>query len=74
MVFTDGYLYCYQVSSFRTKVKADGEAKDLKSKGYNSFVVIADLPELDGTWFRVRVGYFNSLDEALKNRSTLIKD
>lgn len=74
MVFTDGYLYCYQVASFRTKVKADGVAKDLKSKGYNSFVVIADLPELDGTWFRIRVGYFNSLDEALKNRSTLIKD
>ena len=74
MVFTDGYLYCFQVASFRTKVKADGVAKDLKSKGFNSFVVLADAPELDGTWYRVRVGYFNSLDEALKKRSLIIKD
>jgi OmpA-OmpF porin, OOP family len=74
MVFTDGYLYCFQVSSFRTREKAEGEAQELKSNGYNSFVVIANLPELDGTWYRVRVGYFNSLDEALKKRSTIIKD
>jgi outer membrane protein OmpA-like peptidoglycan-associated protein len=74
MVFTDGYLYCFQVSSFRTQQKAEGEAQKLKSSGYNSFVVIANLPELDGTWYRVRVGYFNSLEETLKKRSTIIKD
>ena len=74
MIFTDGYLYCFQVGSFRTKEKADSEAQNLKSRGYNSFVVIANMPDLDGTWYRVRVGYFNSLDEVLKKRSILIKD
>lgn len=73
MVFTDGYLYCYQVSSFRSRAKAEQESSELKAKGFDSFVVIADSPDLDGTWYRVRVGYFNTLDEALKNRSLLIK-
>lgn len=74
MVFTDGYLYCFQVASFRSKEKADEEASDYKAQGFDSFVVGANLPDLDGTWYRVRVGYFNSLSEALKKRSTLIKD
>lgn len=74
MVFTDGYLYCYQVSSFRNKIKAESESSELKTKGFNSFVVIANSPDLDGTWYRVRVGYFNTLEEALKNRSLLIKN
>lgn len=74
MVFTDGYLYCFQVSSFRTKEKAEDEADGLRMQGYDAFVVIANLPDLDGTWYRVRVGYFNSLSEALKTRSLIIKD
>ncbi|MDY0082612.1 MAG: OmpA family protein, partial [Ignavibacteriaceae bacterium] len=74
MVFTDGYLYCYQVSSFRTRGKAEQEAANLKTRGFSSFVVIADSPDLDGTWYRVRVGYFNTLEEAMKNRSLLIKN
>ncbi|MBK7229266.1 MAG: OmpA family protein [Ignavibacteriales bacterium] len=74
MVFTDGYLYCFQVASFRTKEKADEESANYKAQGFNTFVVIANLPELDGTWYRVRVGYFNSLEEALKKRSLIIRD
>ncbi len=74
MVFTDGYLYCFQVASFRTKAKAESEANSLKASGFNAFVVSVNLPELDGTWYRVRVGYFNSSEEALKRRSILIRD
>ena len=74
MVFTDGYLYCFQVASFRTKEKAEVESESYKAQGFNTFIVIANLPELDGTWYRVRVGYFNSLEEALKKRSLIIKD
>ncbi len=66
MMFTDGYLYCFQVSSWRTRIKAESEAKRLESNGYNSFIVMADLPELGGIWYRVRVGYFNSVDELKK--------
>jgi OOP family OmpA-OmpF porin len=68
MIFTDGYLYCVQVSSWRARAKAESEAMRLESEGYNSFIVIADLPELDGTWYRVRVGYFNTFDEANRVR------
>lgn len=64
MIFTDGYLYCFQVSSWRSREKAESEMKKLKAKGYNAFIVVANLPELDGTWYRVRVGYFESMQEA----------
>ncbi len=74
MVFTDGYVYCFQVSSFRTREKANEEIQNLKSSGLDAFVVIAELPELDGTWYRVRVGYFNSLEEAMNKRSMIIKE
>lgn len=74
MVFTDGYLYCFQVASFRTKEKADEEASNYTAQGFNTFVVVANLTELDGTWYRVRIGYFSSLDEALKKRSLIIRD
>lgn len=68
MIFTDGYLYCVQVSSWRAREKAESEAKRLESDGYNAFIVIAELPELDGTWYRVRVGYYNTFDEANRIR------
>ena len=74
MVFTDGYLYCFQVASFRSKEKADEEAANYSAQGFNTFVVVANLPDLDGTWYRVRIGYFNSLDEVLKKRNLIIKN
>ncbi len=69
MIFTDGYLYCFQVSSWRSREKAESELKRLKAKGYDAFIVVANLPELDGTWYRVRVGYFGSMAEAESVRS-----
>lgn len=71
MIFTDGYKYCVQISSWRDKLKAEEEVQKLKSKGYSAFVVEANLPELDGIWYRVRVGYFDTLDEARKIRSVI---
>jgi len=68
MIFTDGYLYCVQVSSWRVRAKAENEARRLESDGYNAFIVIAELAELDGTWYRVRVGYYNTFDEANRIR------
>jgi outer membrane protein OmpA-like peptidoglycan-associated protein len=71
MIFTDGYLYCVQVSSWRARDKAESEARRLESDGYNAFIVIAELPELDGMWYRVRVGYYNNFDEANKIRESV---
>ncbi|MBK9099364.1 MAG: OmpA family protein [bacterium] len=71
MIFTDGNTYCFQVSSFRYRSQAEKEALQLRNKGENAFVVEANLPELDGTWYRVRVGYFNSLSEARQKKEEL---
>lgn len=73
MIFTDGYKYCIQVSSWRNKEKAESEVNKLKTQGYNAFSTEANLPELDGVWYRVRVGFFDSLDEARKVKSQLIR-
>jgi OOP family OmpA-OmpF porin len=63
MIFTDGNKYCFQVASFRTFAEAERVAKRFIDKGANAFVIEANLPELDGIWYRVRIGYFESLSE-----------
>ena len=62
-IFTDGNKYCFQISSWRHKSKADKEASKFKTKGYNAFVMKAKVPGKGGTWFRVRIGYFDTLEE-----------
>jgi outer membrane protein OmpA-like peptidoglycan-associated protein len=71
MIFTDGYLFTVQVSSWRSRAKAESEAKRLQDQGYNAFIIIAELPDLDGTWYRVRIGYFNTFEEASKVREKI---
>jgi hypothetical protein len=73
MIFTDGSLYCFQVSSHRTRERAEKDAQKYRGLGYDVFVVEANLPSLDGIWYRVRIGYFNSLGEAREKRSELIE-
>lgn len=63
-IFYDGSEYNIQVSSWRNKEKAEQEVRRLRNKGYNSFVLIANLPEKGGTWYRVRIGSLKSQKEA----------
>lgn len=63
VIFTDGRLYCFQVSSWKLKNQADRELSRLKGAGHNAFIQEANIPG-KGKWYRVRVGYFNSLQEA----------
>lgn len=63
MIFTDGTKYCFQVASFRTYAEAEKVAKKFLDKGENAFIIEANLPELDGTWYRVRIGYFDTISE-----------
>lgn len=55
--------FTVQVASSREKEDADGIAARLKKKGYDAFVVPADIPG-KGKWYRVRVGVFPTKEEA----------
>ena len=74
MIFTDGNLYCYQVSSWRQRIKAEQEVNRLTALGANAFITeVTDIRGLRGTWYRVRIGYFNSLQEARNSKAGIIK-
>jgi hypothetical protein len=62
--YTDGKLYCFLLSSFRDKNFADEEAKKLILDGHNAFVIEAYPYNNYQVWYRVRIGYFNTLEEA----------
>lgn len=64
LIFRRGNEYNVQVSSWRSSIKANDEVKRLRSQGHDAFVVQAYLPSKGGTWHRVRIGGFNSVDEA----------
>ncbi|MBU1680733.1 MAG: SPOR domain-containing protein [Bacteroidetes bacterium] len=63
-IFTDGNFFVIQVSSWKNKNTAQNEMKKFKNKGYDSFIVEARPSHKSGVWFRVRVGYFSTLEEA----------
>jgi len=65
-IYTDGNYYVVQKSSWKNKNQAESEVKRLKKQGLNAFYNSVELPERGGTWYRVRIGYFNTLDEAEK--------
>lgn len=60
-IFTDGTKYSFQVSSWKNKSKAVSEVARLKSEGHNSFITEGYVR--GAIWYRVRIGYFNSLEE-----------
>jgi hypothetical protein len=69
----NGTLYCIQLSSWRNEKIANDEAKNLLSKGFDSFVAIVELPNNGGIRYRVRVGYFTSLEEAQIIKKLILK-
>ncbi len=64
LIFYDGKNFNFQVSSWRDRIKAEQEVKRLRSLGFNAFVAEAFLPQKGGTWFRIRIGFFKSKEEA----------
>ncbi|MHC1737279.1 MAG: SPOR domain-containing protein [Ignavibacteriaceae bacterium] len=65
-IFSDGSTFVVQVSSWPDKNKAATEVTKLMRAGHNAFMTEAYVSQKRGTWYRVRVGYFLSLDEAEK--------
>ncbi|MBZ0178762.1 MAG: SPOR domain-containing protein [Melioribacteraceae bacterium] len=68
LIFFDGSKYNVQVASHKSKDGAETVANKLRNLGYDSFIVETYLPALKGTWYRVRVGFFDSKEEAEKFR------
>lgn len=62
-------VWTVQVKSSPDKKYADSWADRLKTKGYDAFVVDADIK--GQTWYRVRVGHFAARQEAEALRTTL---
>lgn len=58
-----GDFYIAQVASFRSESIAQREVNKIKSKGYSAFQEKTEIPN-KGTWFRVKVSGFKSVDEA----------
>jgi hypothetical protein len=64
--FVPGGPYVVQVSTIRSQGMAEDVARDLESKGYPSYLaeVQNPTPELSGTFYRVRLGGFNTISAA----------
>jgi len=54
--------YTIQIGSFKKRTAAEALAEDVRAKGQKAEVVEAQLAQ--GVWYRVRVGDFNSREEA----------
>lgn len=59
----DNAKYSVQVGSYPSVDEAKRIVDRWKSKGYASFMMIADIPD-KGRWYRVRLGGFESHDDA----------
>ena len=55
--------FTVQISSFRSKNRADELKRKLRKKGFDSFLMETELPNHGGKWFRVFLGKYS--DEGL---------
>ncbi len=66
LIFLQNGVYSVQVSSRKDKNKAEQYAKKLRNVGYNAFIVKTYLTKLKSTWYRVRIGFFKTINEAVQ--------
>lgn len=57
--------FTLQLSSFRDRAEADSFYDRLKTSGYDPYVIEAEVPG-KGTWYRVRLGEYNSWASAVE--------
>jgi len=56
--------YSFQVGGLRTHVNAQQQKKILKKKGYAPFIIKTNGNQQDEIWYSLRIGYFDSIEEA----------
>ena len=59
--------FAVQVSSFRDEKKASILKTDLQIKGFDAFLMEAELPNHGGKWYRVFLGRYSNEDLARKD-------
>ncbi|MDY6855365.1 MAG: SPOR domain-containing protein [Thermodesulfobacteriota bacterium] len=64
------YGYTIQVGSFQRIEQAKKLAEKLDRKGYPAYIVSTNIP-MQGMWHRVRVGHFETMNEAKRSRVAL---
>ncbi len=62
-IYFDGKKYNIQTSSWQSKYRAEAEVLKFRRKGYNAYVVEADLKTM-GTWYRVKIFDFSTKADA----------
>jgi cell division protein FtsN len=66
-------VYFIQAGSFQNPADADNQKARLAILGFESSVEPANLPD-KGTWYRVRMGPYNKLDEINRIRQALAQN
>jgi cell division protein FtsN len=66
-------VYFIQAGSFQNPADADNQKARLAILGFESSVEPANLPD-KGTWYRVRLGPYNKLDEINRIRQSLAQN
>lgn len=70
-IFTDGNIFCFQVDVFQEINKAKNLQREINSLGYQAFILNIKLNNL--IWYSVRIGYFESLNDAKIFREIFFK-
>ena len=70
-IFTDGNLICLQVDIFQEIKTAKDLQREINSLGYQAFIFNIKLNNL--IWYSVRIGYFDSLNDARIFREIFFK-
>jgi cell division protein FtsN len=63
-IYFDGKQYTVQSSSWKSNFIAEREVRKLKKRGFDAFIYKVFIKSKNGTWNRVRIGYFNTQKEA----------
>ena len=66
-----GRVWAVQVNAYRLEKDAENLARKLKAKGYDAYIVSSEVR--GRTWYRVRVGRFDTRDQARELQDTLKK-
>ena len=67
-----GVPYTVQVLATRNRNEAESLANNLKRKGYGAYML--QIEDAGGTWYRVRIGHYDSADSARRTAERVSKE